>query len=84
MLSMGNAVLSMKVTYSNTTSQTIGPLPTDYYGVEVNNDSGSSMTIQIGTVIVTILNGEYFANVFDPFNTIIITATGAWRLHLLA
>lgn len=53
--------------------------PIDMFGFGIVNDGVADLTFSIGTFTITVKPGETFDDLFEPFTTVVVTATDAFR-----
>ena len=78
-------VLNSKVVayYAGSTTATHTPgLPC--VGISITNDGASSLTFTINSITITVKAGENFSAEFDPFTSVTVTTSVAYRLVLKA
>lgn len=52
---------------------------TNMYGFAIVNDGDSDLTVSINSFDIVVKSGESFEDLFDPFTTVTITGTSAFR-----
>jgi hypothetical protein len=53
--------------------------PMDMFGFGIVNDGIADLTFSIGAFTLTVKPGETFDDLFEPFTTVVVTATDAFR-----
>jgi hypothetical protein len=61
----------------------ITTFPDNRYGFSIVNDGTADLTFTINTFTRTVKVGEAYSALFDPFTSLTITATGAYRAEVL-
>jgi hypothetical protein len=66
-----------------TNQNPITTFPSARYGFSIINDGTTDLTFTINLVIRTVRQGEAYSALFDPFTSVTISATGAYRAEVM-
>lgn len=68
----------VKDAFSGTTSVTKA-YSSQMFGFAISNDGLANLTFTINGLTITVKPGELFDDLFEPFTSVVITASGAFR-----